>query len=268
MLPLVVCGVLFLPNPAFAVFVSLIAALGFWEWGKFLSLPGLLPRAAYPLAGMLLMWGLWSAGLGGSIDALLVVALLWWLWALFWLSRPGINAKSRAAGIILKTLGGVLVLVPAWAALVVLHASEGAGPHIVLLLLVLIWAADSGAYFAGRRWGRTQLAPAISPGKTWEGVYGGMAASGLLALAAGILLARPATWVIAFVLVSLLAIMFSVVGDLLESLMKRQSGLKDSSNIIPGHGGILDRIDSLTAAAPVFLLGSRWLDIFPGQLAG
>jgi len=108
-------------------------------------------------------------------------------------------------------------------------------------------------------WGKRKLAPAISPGKTWEGVYGGLLASLLFAAIAGGLFSHSLRWTLAFMLISLIAAMFSVAGDLLESLMKRQSGIKDSGNIIPGHGGIFDRIDSLVAAAPMFLIGYLWL---------
>jgi phosphatidate cytidylyltransferase len=158
-------------------------------------------------------------------------------------------------------LAGALVILPAWAALCTLHASAERGPTVTLMLLMLVWLADIGAYFAGRRWGEKKLAPAISPGKTWEGVYGGLLSSLLFAAIAGAIFSRSLSWTLAFMMVSLLTVMFSVAGDLLESLMKRQSGIKDSGNIIPGHGGIFDRIDSLVAAAPLFLIGFLWLDL-------
>jgi phosphatidate cytidylyltransferase len=125
----------------------------------------------------------------------------------------------------------------------------------------MVWLADSGAYFAGRRWGRTRLAPVISPGKTWEGVLGGIVASAIAVLLAGYWYSRSLEWTLTLVSVALLAVMFSIVGDLLESLMKRQAGIKDSGSIIPGHGGVLDRIDSLTAAAPMFLAGILWFGL-------
>jgi phosphatidate cytidylyltransferase len=161
----------------------------------------------------------------------------------------------------MKMLAGVLVIVPAWAALAELHALGTNGPKLVLMLLVMVWLADSGAYFAGRQWGRTKLAPVISPGKTWEGVYGGLLASLLFAAIAGGLYSQSIKWTLTFMAVSLVTVLFSVAGDLLESLMKRQSGIKDSGSIIPGHGGIFDRIDSLVAAAPVFLIGFLWLGL-------
>jgi phosphatidate cytidylyltransferase len=162
---------------------------------------------------------------------------------------------------LLKSLAGVLVTVPAWASLVLLHSREPDGPYVILYLLVLVWAADSGAYFAGRKWGKRKLAPVISPGKSWEGVYGGIALCSVLAVAVGLAYGETLKQAAGLLLVSLLTVMFSIVGDLLESLMKRQAGIKDSSNLIPGHGGVLDRIDSLTAAAPVFFIGLHWLKL-------
>jgi phosphatidate cytidylyltransferase len=129
------------------------------------------------------------------------------------------------------------------------------------MMMVLVWLADSGAYFTGRQWGKTKLAPAISPGKTWEGVYGGLFSSLVFAGIAGMLFSESVKWALMFMLVAGIAVLFSVVGDLLESLMKRHSGIKDSGHIIPGHGGILDRIDGMVAAAPVFLAAYLWLGL-------
>jgi phosphatidate cytidylyltransferase len=159
---------------------------------------------------------------------------------------------------VFKGIAGVLVTLPCWASFVTLHARVDHGPLITLALLVIVWLADSGAYFAGKRWGHTRLAPVISPGKTWEGVLGGIITSAIVALLAGFWYSQSLEWTLTLVPVVLLAVMFSIVGDLLESLMKRQVGLKDSGHIIPGHGGVLDRIDSLTAAAPMFLIGMMW----------
>ena len=130
------------------------------------------------------------------------------------------------------------------------------GVHWLLFVLFLVWAADSGAYFAGRRFGRHRLAPQVSPGKSWEGAAGGLLLAGMLAAGAARAFGRP---VLGFTLVCVLVAGFSIVGDLNESMLKRFAGLKDSGRIIPGHGGIMDRIDSLTAAAPLLLLGTSLL---------
>lgn len=261
MVPLVVGGILYLPTAAVAVLLALLMGGGMWEWSRMIPLRSPAARILYPAGIVLLMWLLWATPLDSLIKPLLWMAFLWWLWVLYWLSRAELGVVSSAPVRLLKAVAGALVMVPAWASLVALHGREPDGPLITLFLLVLVWLADSGAYFSGRQWGRTRLAAAISPGKTWEGVYGAIAVSGIFALAAGLIYSGSPKWTAGLVLAALVAVMFSIVGDLLESLMKRQSGVKDSSHIIPGHGGILDRIDSLTAAAPVFLLGLHWLQL-------
>jgi phosphatidate cytidylyltransferase len=135
--------------------------------------------------------------------------------------------------------------------------------------MLLIWGADSGAYFAGRRWGKRKLAVQLSPGKTWEGVCGGAVLALLLVLPLTVwLLSNQVTgqmlWWPAYALLCVVTIVVSVSGDLLESVAKRRAGVKDSGQILPGHGGVLDRIDSLTAAAPCFTLGLLWLGLIPG----
>jgi phosphatidate cytidylyltransferase len=139
---------------------------------------------------------------------------------------------------------------------------EPQGAWLLLFVLAVIMAADVGAYFAGHRWGRLKLAPRISPGKTWEGVIGGLALSALVAWGGAVLLGWPVFTVIPL---ALGAAAFSVVGDLMESLLKRHSGLKDSGQILPGHGGVLDRIDSLTAGVPMFVLGLLQLGLLSAR---
>jgi phosphatidate cytidylyltransferase len=159
----------------------------------------------------------------------------------------------------LAALAGLVVLVPAWVGMARLLKVEGGnGEELFLFLLVLVWAADIGAFFAGRRFGRVKLAPKVSPNKTWEGVLGGVIA-GLLAAAAG------AVWFgfspTSFVALCAAVVLASIVGDLTESMFKRFAGLKDSGKMLPGHGGVLDRIDSVTAAVPFYVLGLGWLGV-------
>lgn len=258
MAPLVIGCIYYLPTPAIAGLMALVVAGGVWEWGRMIPLPSTAGKLAY-LGGVVFLMGvIWAVPLERVITPLLLLAMLWWLGALYWLSHPEYSTDLSWQAGILKSVAGVLVMVPAWAALVMLHGRDGNGPLLCLYVLVLVWLADSGAYFTGRYLGRRKLAPVISPGKTWEGVYGAVVTCGIFALLVGLLSGRPGYWIAGWVLVSLLAVVFSVAGDLLESLMKRQCGLKDSGSIIPGHGGILDRIDSLTAALPVFLFGMQW----------
>jgi len=261
MVPLVVCGVLFLSTPVFTAILAAIMLLAAWEWSHLIPVGQIVLRVAYVLVMAALMWMLWQTGLSQLVFPLLLLAMIWWLCALFWLSRPQFFSVLSPLTVNIKLLAGALVLLPAWASLATLHASGERGPVLTLMMMVLVWLADSGAYFAGRQWGKTKLAPAISPGKTWEGVYGGLFSSLVFAGIAGMLFSDSVKWTLMFMLVAGIAVLFSVVGDLLESLMKRHSGIKDSGHIIPGHGGIFDRIDGLVAAAPVFLAAYLWLGL-------
>jgi len=261
LVPLVVVGVLRLDTRIVAGILALIFCAAVWEWSRLVPLYRGWSRAAYTGAAALLMWLLWQVPPERMLPALLGVAGGWWLFALFWLARPAFCAGHGRGCTLLKLVAGLLVTLPAWTGLVVLHRHGARGPELMLLLLVMIWLADSGAFFAGRFFGRHKLAPAVSPGKTREGVYGGLLASLLFAAAAGWWFSHSLAWTASFCMVSLLAMLFSVAGDLLESLMKRQSNSKDSGSIIPGHGGIFDRIDSMTAAVPVFLGGFLWMGL-------
>lgn len=226
-----------------------VAALGAWEWSR-LSSMSKTGRVLFPLL-VLICCGL----------CLLYPRLqlfLCWLAAGFWLLVPLWLVKRwplphRA----IACLIGGMVLVPAWIGMVRLHAM---GSWILLAAMALIWVADIAAYFVGRAFGRHKLAPALSPGKTWEGamgaVAGGLAYVFFLRQFGNVPL--PAN-IAVIALGVLLLIAFSIVGDLFESMIKRQAGVKDSSQLLPGHGGILDRIDSLTSTLPVLVAaGSLW----------
>lgn len=185
----------------------------------------------------------------------LVVGVLWWCWALYELVRYrklDRGVLGLRAG---RAVAGVLMLVPAWLAVSFLHVTDPRTPAVLLFLFLLVWLADSGAYFAGKAWGQTKLAAHVSPGKTVEGVMGGVAAVLALAFLAGVFFWHlPAGQLMVWLLIAAVSALFSVVGDLMESKAKRLAGVKDSGRILPGHGGLFDRIDGLIAAAPVFAL--------------
>jgi phosphatidate cytidylyltransferase len=189
------------------------------------------------------------------LDHELRLAVAWWLVAFLWLALRAQAGGPRAAAV-----AGFLVLVPAGIGLSDLVRLQPNGRLLLLYLLVLIASADVGAYFGGRLFGRHKLAPQVSPGKTWEGLVAGMLAAAGVAVAGASIFDMP-FW--PWLLLCLLVAIVSVIGDLTESMFKRHVGLKDSGRLLPGHGGLLDRIDSLTAAAPTFLLGLLVLGLVP-----
>ncbi len=260
--PLVVAGILMLPTPYFAALLAVVVLAGAWEWAalaRWPSTPGRLSYVAVFLLG--LAAAVWLARHTPGLAAVLVIALLWWVTALGLVWRYQRQGSLPPGPSWLRGLAGWPVLLPCWVSLVALHGRPDNGIYLVLILLVLIWAADAAAYFVGRRWGRRRLAFHVSPGKSWEGVMGGLLAVSAVAVVCGMLLELVGAELGLFVLLCLGTAMVSILGDLTESLFKRQVGLKDSGQLLPGHGGVLDRIDSLTAAAPVFAAGI--LGLFP-----
>jgi phosphatidate cytidylyltransferase len=242
-------AVLFLLPPNLAGFVFVIvAALGAWEWAGLMQAG---PRARALFVGLVIFSCL--AAWAGPADAFL---LLWSVAALFWIVvAPLWLLRGWRLGSMGFVIGWIL-LVPTWAALVSLH---GRNPQLLLAVMATVWVADIAAYFTGRTLGRHKLAPTISPGKTWEGVAGAMVGAVLFGVAASVILpALPAINMAALTGFLLLFITLSIMGDLFESLVKRQAGMKDSSQLLPGHGGILDRIDSLTSTLPLAALCLYW----------
>ncbi len=252
LVPVMLVILLVLPRVAAVAVLTLLALLGAWEWSAFLRTHRIAIRVGYVLLVGLLLIAAWTLAVSPSgLQALLAAALVWWLIAFLWLTTvPG---KVSAAA---TALAGLCVLVPAWLALTRLQLAGPQGPQWVIFLLVLVSLADVGAFFAGRYFGRLKLAPRVSPGKTWEGLLGGLCLAIAVAWLGAWWFAVPAG---PFLALCTPVVLISVVGDLTESMFKRFAGLKDSGNLFPGHGGVLDRIDSVTAAAPLFLVGLRWL---------
>ncbi|MGD8379854.1 MAG: CDP-archaeol synthase [Gammaproteobacteria bacterium] len=248
LIPLVVALILLAPSGWVALALAGVLLLGAWEWAALVGFTGPANRGAFVVLTAVVLVGVFLLQPDRTvITGILVVAVGWWLGMSAMLGQ----IAHRPPGW-MRALAGVMTLVPAWVALIMLHAGGPRGREFFLFLLLLVWAADIGAYLVGRLVGRHKLAPRVSPGKTWEGLAGGVAASGLVAIAGGVWFGLP---LLKFVILAVLIATFSVVGDLSESFFKRQAGLKDSGTLLPGHGGVLDRIDSLTAAAPLFLLG-------------
>lgn len=237
-----------LPASATVIVLALTVLVGAWEWSGFVAPRRPWVRGTYVLLiGMALALAWRFSATRAGLELLLEGALLWWFVALAWITLAPQRVGHGSAAV-----AGVCALVPAWVALVRLRLDAVRGAEWVLFCLLLVWVADIGAYFTGRRFGRIRLAPRISPGKTWEGALGGVLACIPVAVAGSFWFSVPLG---RFVVLCLAAAGFSIVGDLTESLLKRFAGVKDSGQLFPGHGGVMDRIDSLTGAAPVLLLG-------------
>jgi phosphatidate cytidylyltransferase len=260
--PVSILAVLALPANAFALVLSLVLLGAAWEWATLAGLAAPAGQGAYvALLGAVLplvQVGLPPAAL---VPWLTLISLGWWLLALYLFRLQGISLAQGLSPTAM--LAGPVVLGSAWLAIRHLHGASPRGPLLVLFLFVLIWTADIAAFFTGRRWGKTKLAPVLSPGKTRAGVYGAATGAPFLGLALGLILELSPLAVLGSLVLCLATALISVVGDLFESFLKRRRGLKDSGTLLPGHGGILDRIDSLLAAAPLFVLGLIWLGVTP-----
>jgi len=239
-------AILFAPSSVAAAVLAVLWLAGVWEWAAFAKLPA-AGRIGYTVLFAVSMAAAWPWLGDQGLLVVLATALVWWFFAFVLVVR-----YPRSFSSAFVALAGILVLLPSWALLVRLHREGVLGAELAFTLLLIVWAADVGAFFFGRWLGRTKLAPAVSPGKTWEGVTGGLLAAGLAAGAAAAWLELPAS---RLVVLGVATALISVLGDLTQSMFKRNVGLKDSGRLLPGHGGVLDRIDSLTAAVPAFVVG-------------
>jgi phosphatidate cytidylyltransferase len=243
-------------GPAWAgrALFGLFISAGAWEWSGFLGVTGRAVRLGYVLlvAALAIVARVLLAD-GAEFSALMQFSACWWIVALLWLLLA--PQRTRTWG---TAVAGVLALVPTWLALTRMVELWPRGAQWVLFILTLAFAADTGAYFVGHAYGRVKLAPLVSPGKTWEGVVGGMVLSALVGYAGSRWFGLAPS---GFIPLCLAGAAFSVVGDLTESMFKRAAGLKDSGRLFPGHGGVLDRVDGVLAATPVMCLGLLWLGV-------
>jgi phosphatidate cytidylyltransferase len=248
---LAVLGVLLFAAPPIVVRIAigLLVLAGAWEWSGFLGHSSAATRMPYVVFIGLLMAAT-VIYLTPYTEQLLMLSLVWWAIALLWTFF-----YPTPISMAIRWLVGALVLVPMYSALMLLYAAD---PMLLLFALLIVWVADSGAYVAGKTMGRVKLAPQISPGKTWEGVIGGLLAVVLLIGLRSLKVETDFTVLVPFCLA---VAALSVVGDLTVSMFKRTAGVKDSGTLFPGHGGVLDRIDSVAAAAPLFALGLNWVGV-------
>jgi len=268
--PAAILAIFYLPLAYFAALLMAIIGIGAWEWGPLMGFKGKNKRAGFVFATLILIAGIWallspsdlwlnSKELHVYAMSLLWIAVAWWfLSAFLMLSYPtlsGFWSKHSAV----RGIFGWLTLIPTWLAFMVIRSNDYQtdsyhGAQLLMFLFLMVWSADIGAYFVGKAIGKNKLMPNVSPGKTFEGFLGGVVFACLLVAITAYSLDWASEQVITVLLVTVLITTVSVLGDLNESMFKRQAGVKDSGSILPGHGGILDRIDSLTATAPVFAL--------------
>ena len=243
-----------LPPAAAAGLLGVFTVAAAWGWGGFVGRDATFFRVAFTVVvAACITWLGTVVPLGIPVISVLYAALLWWCLAFVLVLRFPVSLP-----LVWRLPCGLLVLIPAWVAMLTLLRVPEGGPDLLLFALAIIWAADVGAYFVGRYFGRTRLAPRVSPGKTWEGVGGGLAATALVAAGGAWALGMS---VPVLALISVASAGLSIIGDLTVSVFKRSAGLKDSGTLFPGHGGVLDRIDSVTAAMPLFVVFAAWAGV-------
>ncbi len=254
--PLVILAIFKLTNEQLAVLFAFVTLVGAWEWSNLIGYNQLVKKLIYVFLIAISIIAVWLFIHDPLELVFFSIVGVWWVVLLFVLMIYKSEwLKSKLLHKIL-IFSGFIVLVPSWFGLVKLHDY---GIAMLLFFLVIIWVADIAAYFVGKRFGRNKLAPELSPGKSREGLMGALLASVLVAyVGIQIFSLDKNTWAI-FVILCVFVALISVVGDLYESLLKRSAGVKDSGKILPGHGGVLDRIDSITAAAPIYVLGLKWV---------
>ena len=286
MLPIAVFAVFFLPLKTFSIVVAIITLIGFWEWTGFVKKISFEYRVIYLALSAALMWFIYAnsmplefwngwlmpnsmsdwLSLRDAAFITLMLGAIWWAVAFVLVFTFPKFSQSLVSNILLMAVIGWLLLLPFWIAVTGLRSIGIAvdfarGSGLLLFALCLVWAADTGAFIAGKWLGKHKLAPQVSPKKTWEGVLGGTILASVIAWFAINLLSIPDSQLQGLAVLIVIIVAFSVIGDLTESIFKRLSGNKDSGTILPGHGGVLDRIDGLTAAMPLCILGFAILGI-------
>lgn len=251
----IICAVVFLPTKIFALLLAAIICVGAWEWTTCARFDAVAHKIAYVsvifsclMACLLLLDKPW-------IVLIIAGGLVWWLLATYLVIYYQTNMTINLASSSLKAIIGGIILIPSWLSLILIHKTKTTGISLILFLFFLIWFADSAAYFSGKKFGNKKLASNVSPGKSWEGVYGALLMSFLFGTTYAFYTDMQLIAAMLFIVLTLFTVSFSILGDLVESMFKRIAGIKDSSQLLPGHGGVLDRIDSLTSAAPVFFAG-------------
>jgi phosphatidate cytidylyltransferase len=259
--PIGIAVVLFLPTMALAVFTAVTVLVAMWECTRLAGFASRPLRSGVVAIVSLALVFLWMTRGEPLIWYLIAAGVVWWVIAFVWLRNFSFGAAPTRENAAIKLLAGLFATLPAWVALTELHGDPRSGHGWALLALMLVSVADTAAYFTGSRYGKVKLCPQISPNKTIAGVYGALASGAILSAIGGWLLhLRGFAW-LALIALALVTVVASIIGDLFESLIKRQAGVKDSGTLFPGHGGMFDRLDGMFAALPVFALGKALLDL-------
>jgi phosphatidate cytidylyltransferase len=259
--PLAVAMILLLPTATLALVIAAVSLQALWEWTRLAGVMSAPARIAVIAANAGLLALLWTIRDEPLAWYVIGAGVAWWLLSLLWLRHFSWAAAPTRENALLKLIAAEFAVLPAWLALTHLHGESDHGRGWALLVVVMVWAADTGAYFAGKRFGTTKLAPRISPNKTRAGVYGALLVAGTVAVAAGWMLGTRDAALLALAVLALVTVLASILGDLIESLLKRQANVKDSGTLFPGHGGLLDRVDSVFSAVPVFVAGKALVDL-------
>lgn len=257
LVPLLILAIWFLPKLWFAALICAVIAWAGWEWSALVGWQDRTWRVAYTaiVVSALIVSGFIVPDYL-PIRWVLIIAFFAWIWASLAMVRYALGRNPLGLQYpILKAVMGLLALVPCWLAVIVIRDSIS-GPAWLLFGLLLIWSMDTGAYIAGRLWGKHKLALRVSPKKTWQGCGGGIVLTLIIAIIVSLLFHANLQHLVLICILAVITAVFAVLGDLVESMLKRQVGIKDSGSGLPGHGGILDRIDSVAAALPIFALGS------------
>jgi phosphatidate cytidylyltransferase len=254
LIPIVIVFIFWAETIWFSAVFAVFVAIGAWEWAGLCKANDTI-KILYVISIILTLSGIYWLNNSLLYNAIVLCGAIYWLFAVLLVVayQKQCNLLPRSTPQLM--LIGLLLLIPMWSGLTILKSFSENGAALIMLLMLLIWGADTAAYFAGKKWGKRKLAYRVSPGKTWEGTIAGVAASVIITACYVIVSNKNLDDSLLFVGLSILTVIGSVFGDLMESLVKREAGQKDSGNILPGHGGVMDRIDSLTAASPIFVFG-------------
>ncbi|OGT43709.1 MAG: hypothetical protein A3F13_07120 [Gammaproteobacteria bacterium RIFCSPHIGHO2_12_FULL_40_19] len=256
LIPLILTATLWMSPIYFSLITCVLILVGAWEWSHLIGLTKNISRIFYVVCVAV---GCFFAAFVPENVTLMIAAVIW-IWAFF--AIVSYQQKGSGAGFqypVVRSFVGFIVLIATWVSIVTLKTDPDLGPNWLIIVMLTIWAADVGGYFAGRAFGKQALCSLVSPKKTWEGFVGGMVFSVIVAAVSGLFLSLSLPHYFAFLGLALVTALFSVVGDLSVSLLKRMTGIKDSGKFFPGHGGMLDRLDSIAAGMVIFVLGALWL---------